>query len=146
MLSISNTSSRLILVHYLNSKAKLHQSRPLICSVFASQDILLIYLILKNCLTVALTELIMFLPLETGRIAYLLRPLGFDVLLSLCLPYRSSCSELTPVILQKNLLFRKGIGIQNFSGPSSYSCKRNRNYSFTLIPLKGKEYQHLPEF
>ena len=49
-------------------------------------------------------------------------------------------------ILQKNLLFRKGIGIQNFSGPSSYSCKRNRNYSFTLIPLKGKEYQHLPEF
>ena len=49
-------------------------------------------------------------------------------------------------IVQKNLLFRKGIGIKNFSGPSSYSFKRNSNYSFTLIPLKGKEYQHLPEF
>ena len=44
------------------------------------------------------------------------------------------------VIVQKNLLFRKGIGIRNFSGPSSYSFNRDRNYSFTLIPLKGTEY------
>ena len=54
-------------------------------------------------------------------------------------------SKETTLIVQKNLLYRKGIGIQNFSGPNSYSFKRNRNYSFTLIPLKGKEYQHLPE-
>ena len=53
---------------------------------------------------------------------------------------------LTSTIVQKNTLFRKGIGIQNFSGPSSYSLKRNRNYSFIHIPLKGKEYLHIPEF
>ena len=33
-------------------------------------------------------------------------------------------------IVQKNLLFRKGIGIQNFSGPSSYSFK-----GIGIIPL-----------
>ena len=49
-------------------------------------------------------------------------------------------------IVQKNTLFRKGIGIQNFSGPCSYSLERNRNYSFILIPLKGKEYLNLAEF
>ena len=50
------------------------------------------------------------------------------------------------IVVQKNLLFRRDIGIQNFSGPRSYSFKRNRNYSFTLIPLKGKECHNLPEF
>ena len=39
-----------------------------------------------------------------------------------------------------------GWGFDNFSGPSSYFFKRNRNYSFNLIPLKGKEYHHIPEF
>ena len=43
-------------------------------------------------------------------------------------------------IVQKNLLCRKGIGIQNFFGPSSYS------FGIGIIPLKGKESQHLAEF
>ena len=49
-------------------------------------------------------------------------------------------------IVRKNWQYLKGIGIKNFSACSSYFLLRNGNYSFTLIPLKGKEQVDLTEF
>ena len=80
---------------------------------------------------------------DVTNLSHFLLMLFFNAFLKLHFEHYEH-SEHTDIV-QKNRWFWKGIGIQNFSGPSSYSLKRNRNYSFILIPLKGKEYMNLPE-